>query len=136
MKYLLIAIFGLAAGNVYAKDTKCNDFSQYKDVSVKEMKTIAKKGDAVIVDVNSKSSYEKAKIGNAIHYDERTFASKLPKDKDQLIVAYCGGKRCTAWQRAAESACEMGYKNIKHFSNGIKGWKKAQKKQVNKTKAA
>jgi rhodanese-related sulfurtransferase len=34
---------------------------------------------------------------------------------------------CTAWQRAAKAACEMGYTNIRHFSEGIKGWEKSNK---------
>ena len=52
----------------------------------------------------------------------------LPKDKSAPIVAYCGGKMCTAWHKAAKAACEMGYTNIRHFSAGITGWNKMKKK--------
>jgi rhodanese-related sulfurtransferase len=41
-----------------------------------------------------------------------------------MIVAYCGGPACTAWKKAAQDACKLGYTNIKHFKEGISGWKK------------
>jgi rhodanese-related sulfurtransferase len=52
----------------------------------------------------------------------------LPKDKNALIVAYCGNPKCTAYQAAAKAAKKLGYKNIKHLSAGISGWKEAGEK--------
>jgi len=52
-------------------------------------------------------------------------AKVLPKDKKTLIVAYCGNPKCKAYQAAAKAAEKLGYKNIKHFSPGIAGWKEA-----------
>jgi rhodanese-related sulfurtransferase len=49
----------------------------------------------------------------------------LPKDKNTLIVSYCGGPGCRAYKRGADAAAKLGYKNIKHLSAGISGWKKA-----------
>ncbi len=104
--------------------TNCTDYKQYKDVSMAEMKEMTAKSSATIIDVNSKASFEEGHIPGAIHFQtaQNDLANKLPKDKNAPIVAYCGGKSCTAWQKAAKTACEMGYKNIRHFSEGIKGW--------------
>ena len=52
----------------------------------------------------------------------------MPADKNALIVAYCGGPKCSAYKRAADLASKLGYKNVKHMSAGISGWKKAGEK--------
>ena len=49
----------------------------------------------------------------------------LPKDKNQLVVAYCGGPGCGAYRRGADAAAKLGFKNVKHLSAGISGWKKS-----------
>jgi len=48
-----------------------------------------------------------------------------PADKNALIVAYCGSPSCGAFARAAEAAVKLGYTNVKFYSGGISGWKKA-----------
>jgi len=110
---------------------KCKDVSRFakNPVELEEMKEIAKTGSATIVDVNSLKSFKKNKIGKSIHFmsNKEKFASLLPKDKSAPIVAYCGGKLCSAWKRAAKAACESGYTNIRHFPDGISGWKKQVK---------
>ena len=55
----------------------------------------------------------------------KNLAKLLPKDKNTLVVAYCGGPGCSAYKRGAAAAEKLGYKNIKHLSAGISGWKKA-----------
>jgi rhodanese-related sulfurtransferase len=41
------------------------------------------------------------------------------------VVAYCGSSSCGAYKRGADEAAKLGYKNIKHLSAGISGWKRA-----------
>jgi rhodanese-related sulfurtransferase len=93
------------------------------------LETLVADKNVTIVDVNSKDSFKEARVPGAIHYktNKGTFAKVLPKDKSAMIIAYCGGKSCTAWKDAAIAACEMGYTNIHHYSEGIKGWKKRKK---------
>jgi rhodanese-related sulfurtransferase len=107
---------------------KCNDEAHYPEISTTELKTVAEKKEATLIDVNSKESYAETHIGDAIHYgtDKKSLAKKLPSDKGALIVAYCGGPACTAWKKAAVDACKMGYTNVKHYKEGITGWKKNQ----------
>ena len=126
MKLTLLILSFLMSSTVFAKGTACDDYSKYKDIDMKEMTKIVKSSSATIIDVNSDKSFAKSHIPGSVHFNanKKNLAKVLPKDKDAMIVAYCGGKMCTAWQRAAEKACEMGYTNIKHFSEGITGWNK------------
>ena len=112
-----------------AAKTNCTDFSKYGDVPTMEMQKIVKAGGATIIDVNSDASFKKNRIPGAIHFasNQKMLGKVLPKDKNTPVIAYCGGKSCTAWQKAAKMACEMGYKNIRHFSEGITGWKNIKK---------
>jgi rhodanese-related sulfurtransferase len=82
---------------------------------------------AFIVDANGNESYASAHIPGAVSFDKSTgrFSKDLPADKGALIVAYCGGPGCEAWCGAADKLQSMGYKNIRHYKGGIKGWKEA-----------
>ena len=126
MKAIVILSILLSGSLSFPKAQNCTDYDKFTDVSMKEMKTIVKNKSATIFDVNSEKSFKKSHIPGAIHFasNKDNFQKVLPKDKSTMIVAYCGGKMCTAWQRAAKAACEMGYTNIRHFSEGIKGWNK------------
>lgn len=101
--------------------------SKFADISHDELQAVVKDGKAVILDVNGSESYKKGHIPGAIDYtaNKDKLASLLPADKNALIVAYCGNEQCGAYQTAAEHAKELGYKNVKHYSKGIAGWKKS-----------
>jgi rhodanese-related sulfurtransferase len=82
---------------------------------------------AVVIDVNGTESYRAGHIPGAIDFqaEQDQLASKLPKSKDALVVAYCGNEQCGAYMRAAKAAKDLGYTNVKHYSPGIAGWKKS-----------
>lgn len=103
---------------------------EFPDVSVAEVKTLVAAKKAVILDVNGTESYEKGHVPGALNYEtvKGKLASVLPKEKDALIIAYCGGPKCKAYQNAAKAAEKLGYTNIKHMSAGISGWQKAGEK--------
>lgn len=108
---------------------------EYPDVSVKELKKAIESKNVTVIDVNGTESWEKGHIPGAIDFEsnEAKFASLLPKDKNALIVAYCGGPKCMAYKQAAKKAEELGYKNVKHLSAGISGWKEAGEKTEKKS---
>ena len=54
------------------------------------------------------------------------FLSKLPAEKDALLVFYCGGATCPYTGVAVKKAREAGYTNLKGFQAGLPGWKKAK----------
>jgi rhodanese-related sulfurtransferase len=47
---------------------------------------------------------------------------RLPKDKNTLVVFYCGGEQCPLSTTAAEKAIEMGYKQVGVYKGGWRGW--------------
>jgi rhodanese-related sulfurtransferase len=47
----------------------------------------------------------------------------LPKDKDALIVFYCGGVTCPLSPKALKIATEKGYTNVKAYVEGFPAWK-------------
>ena len=108
---------------------------EYPDLSIKELKKSIESKQVTVIDVNGTESYEKGHIPGAIDFEanEAKLASLLPKDKNALVVAYCGGPKCMAYKQAAKKAEELGYKNVKHLSAGISGWKEAGEKTDKKS---
>lgn len=104
--------------------------STFPDVTIKDLKAAIEAKKVTLIDVNGTDSYKAGHIPGAIDFESQKdqLAAKLPKDKNALIVAYCGGPKCKAYQSAAKAAEKLGYKNVKHFSGGISGWEKAGEK--------
>jgi rhodanese-related sulfurtransferase len=122
----LVLLSLLIASNAALAANDCADVSQFGEVSRQELSKLVESKTAFVVDVNSAESFKKNHVPTAIHYgsNEKNFIEMLPRDKNTLIVAYCGGPQCTAWQSAAKAACKAGYTQIKHYKGGISGWLK------------
>jgi len=58
--------------------------------------------------------------------NDEDFLSKLPGDKNALLVFYCGGPTCPYTGIAVKKAQQVGYTNLKGFQAGLPGWKKAK----------
>src|SRR6266850_1328020 len=103
---------------------------EFPDVSIGEVKALAKSKKAVIIDVDGTESYAQGHVPGALDFEaiKDNLAAALPKDKNTTIVAYCGNPKCKAYQSAAKAAEKLGYKNVKHMSAGIAGWKDAGEK--------
>ena len=99
-------------------------------MSIKELKTAIEKKQVTVIDANGTDSYKDGHIPGAIDFEANAekLEKVLPKDKDALVVAYCGGPQCGAYKAAAKKAVAMGYTNVKHLSAGISGWKTAGEK--------
>lgn len=102
---------------------------EYEDISIEELSKAISEGKVTVLDVNGSSSYAKGHIPGAIDFRAKKdeIASLLPANKDQLVVAYCGGPSCNAYKAGAKAAEDLGYKNVKHLSAGISGWLQAGK---------
>ena len=121
-KFFAVASTLLLATSLFA--------GEYPDVSITEVKSAIKSKKVVLIDANGTESWQKGHIKGAIDFEgsQAKLAKLLPKDKNALIVAYCGGPKCKAYQAAAKEAEKLGYKNVKHMSAGIAGWKEAGEK--------
>ena len=100
---------------------------EYPDISVKELQNAIKEGKVAVIDVNGQKSFSRGHIPTAIDFSSqgKKLSNLLPKDKNTLVVSYCGGPGCRAYKRGADAAAKLGYKNVKHLSAGISGWKRA-----------
>ena len=103
---------------------------EFPDINIAELKAGIAAKTVTLLDVNGSDSYQSGHIPGALDYEsvKGDLAKVLPKDKNSLVVAYCGGPKCGAYQAAAKAAKELGYKNVKHLSAGISGWKEAKQK--------
>jgi rhodanese-related sulfurtransferase len=103
---------------------------EFPDISIKELNKAIKEKKATVIDVNGSDSYKSGHVPSAIDFaaNKEKIEKLLPKEKDALIVAYCGGPSCNAYTSAANAAKELGYTNVKHLSAGISGWKSAGQK--------
>ena len=103
---------------------------EYPDISIGDLKKAIAEKKVVIIDVNGTASYNKGHVPTAINFEtaKDKLASVLPKEKDALVVAYCGSPQCSAYTAAAKAAKDLGYTNIKHMSVGISGWNEAKEK--------
>ena len=121
MKQLL---FALATTLILATGAYAGEFP---DISISELKAAIQAKKVIIIDANGTEKWQEGHIPGAIDFEtnKEKLANVLPQQKDALVVAYCGGPKCRAYQKAAAAAKGLGYSNIKHLSAGISGWVKA-----------
>ena len=122
-KLIALAVSLVFAASVYA--------AEFPDITISDLKTaMASKHKIVLLDANGTESWQSGHIPGAIDFSakEEKLAKILPKDKDVLVVAYCGNPQCPAYRSAALAAKKLGYTNIKHLVAGIQGWKSAGEK--------
>ena len=100
---------------------------KYPDIPLDELKRAIAERKITLLDVNGTDSFRAGHIPGAIDFiaKEADLPKLLPKDKSALIVAYCSNEDCGSYREAADLARQLGYTNVKHFSAGIIGWKKA-----------
>jgi len=101
--------------------------NSFPEIGVADVNALVGTKKAIIIDVNGTDSYNKGHVPGALNFEaiQDKLASNLPKDKDSLIVAYCGNPKCGAYAAAAKAAQKLGYTNVKHMTAGIAGWKDA-----------
>lgn len=121
-KFLALIAAAVLAATVYA--------GEYPDISITELKSAIESKKVTVIDANGTDSFKGGHIPGAVDFatTKAKLSEVLPKDKNALVVAYCGGPACNAYQAAAKAAQELGYKNVKHLSAGISGWKSAGEK--------
>lgn len=104
--------------------------AHYPEIQINDLKSAMSSKNVIILDVNGTDSYKQGHIPGAVDFtaNKEKLASILPKDKHALVVAYCGGPKCNAYEAAAKAAKELGYTNVKHLTAGISGWQAAGEK--------
>jgi rhodanese-related sulfurtransferase len=126
----LLAAFCLSLTGLAAIAGEKKKEAGYGDITIPDLKAAIEARNVTIIDVNGSDSYAEGHIPGAVDFDKvkANLAEVLPRDKNALVVAYCGGPACGAYKAAAKAAVAMGYTNVKHLPDGISGWKKAGEK--------
>jgi rhodanese-related sulfurtransferase len=126
---LLLGIF--AIGIVYAEESEYRSPESVDgaiSTSLEQARALYDQG-AVFVDVRNPRLYAKKHIPGAFHldlkynFDEEKLGAIAKKD--QPIVIYCSGVKCSRSYRASEKAVSWGYTKVHYFRGGIVDWKKA-----------
>ena len=132
---IVIAVFILAPGSVHAEEQPKKKsallpetYQLYKDkyplISFFDLKTAMEDEIVTLIDANKAETYRTNHIPGALSLPALIAGtSKPPQNKNGLLVVYCGGPQCSAWMKAADFASKQGYKNIRHFSGGLKEWR-------------
>lgn len=118
----LLAVFCMTVLAVFVAQAK---ESKFGDINHDDLKKAMADGKVTLIDVNGSASYKEGHIPGAIDFQSQKaeLAKLLPKEKDALVVAYCGNEHCAAYAKAAQAAVDLGYTNVKHYSGGLAGWK-------------
>jgi rhodanese-related sulfurtransferase len=121
-KLVAVAVSLLFAATVYA--------AGFPDITIGDLKSAMSSQKIVLLDANGTESWQSGHIPGAIDFaaNHDHLASVLPADKNVMVVAYCANPQCPAYRAAADAAKKLGYKNIKHLTAGIAGWKEAGEK--------
>lgn len=102
------------------------------EIDINELLAIlqGKRGPYFLGDARPAKRYYPGHIPSAaafpVQKDPEKQLVKLPSDKSQLVVFYCGGPTCPFTGQAVELASKAGYTNLKGFQAGLPGWKKAK----------
>ena len=113
--------------------------NEIENISASDAKEKLNDPNVQFIDVRDKESYSKGTIGNAIHLDrgllEFYLADGSPLENDMFknnpdkeYVVFCGvGGQGTL---ATKTMKDMGVKNVKNITGGIKEWEKIKQKII------
>lgn len=97
-------------------------------ITAEEAKMLHDNGVAMI-DVRNPRLYARRHIPGAYHLDLKTAYNEASvaaiAGKEDPIVIYCSGVKCSRSYRASEQAVSWGYKEVKYFRGGIVDWRNA-----------
>lgn len=93
-----------------------------RHLSPERVQSMARSGQALIIDVREASEYRAGHIPRAKHISLGQLVHRLrevPKDKTVVVVCRSGSRS----SRAAELLTEAGYRNVYNMSGGMQSWK-------------
>lgn len=97
-------------------------------ITAAEAKALFDNG-VIFIDVRSPRLHGRRHIPGAVHldlkdmYDENSLARVA--NKDQPLVIYCSGIKCSRSSRASAEAVSWGYEMVYYFRGGIVEWRDA-----------
>ncbi len=131
----ILMFIALAAGSTAASQKEGDRpdwfFHDIVDVAfVQQHVTIPMEENVMIIDARPRQAkYDRGHIPMAVSIPDTYFDKNtdlLPKDKNALLIFYCGGPACKLSHKSAAKAEAMGYTNVKVFAEGFPGWMKVK----------
>jgi rhodanese-related sulfurtransferase len=124
MKFLPLAAFLL----VFPLLAVAADKEPFGRMTVDEVSTHLGQAGFFVFDANSDQMYASGHVPGAKHVSYRTYPQKaLPADRTSTLIFYCANPICTASHDAARRAIQFGFKKVYVMTDGIEGWKNANK---------
>lgn len=102
--------------------------ANYSSVATLIVRSAVKKGNVVIIDARPAKKFVASHIPGSINIPDTKIDSmldKLPKDKVQRIITYCGGWKCAKSHNVAKKLLSLGHTNVTVYSEGMPAWEKA-----------
>jgi rhodanese-related sulfurtransferase len=97
-------------------------------ITAEEARALHKAG-TLFVDVRSPRLYARRHIPGAHHLDLKSAyteeALAAIAERDEPLVIYCSGIKCSRSFRASSMAVGWGYRDVRFFRGGIVDWRKA-----------
>lgn len=124
---LLLVVLALVTAGCQSKPVTGEDVSvaggTYKNVTPKELNSMLKDKDFVLVNVHIPFAGNIAGTDQSIAYDQiEQNLAQLPADKNAKIVLYCRSGHMS--QIAAEKLVSLGYTDVWNLKGGMIEWEK------------
>ncbi len=111
-----------AEADAFKKYTNIIDYDAFAAYAV-----IPARPDVTIVDSRpARKKYDKGHVPGAVNIPNTFFdklTDRLPQDKSQALIFYCGGVKCPLSHKSAYKAEALGHTNVMVFAEGFPVWK-------------
>lgn len=100
----------------------------YVEVGLPVVKAALEKDSALIMDARPRKKFLSSTIPGSLYmYDVELdrLSSRFPVDKNETIIAFCGGYHCDKSHIVANKLIAEGYTDVRVFASGLPSWKKA-----------
>lgn len=100
----------------------------YVEVGLPVVEAALEKDSALLMDARPRKKYLASTIPGSLYmYDVEIdrLSSRFPVNKNETIIAFCGGYKCDKSHIVANKLIAEGYTDVRVFAAGLPGWKKA-----------
>lgn len=122
----VLASLAFGASIVAAEEPAFETYPKIVDFTfVEEQAVVPRRDDVTIVDSRPERKFNKGHIPVAVNISDTLFEDqkdRLPENKDDLLVFYCGGLKCPLSHKSAFKAEDLGYTNIRVYAAGYPDW--------------
>ena len=122
--FIALLLVACQSKSVSGEVVSVNGGGSYKNVTPKELNSMLKDKDFVLINVHIPFAGNIAGTDLSIPYDQiDQQLSQLPADKNAKIVLYCRSGHMS--KIAAEKLVSLGYTNVWNLDGGMMDWEKA-----------